>query len=100
MKSARMLPAFAFVIPMEAKSFQFAPDFFDGRDVEFQPNPFADNLGLFPDSRQFAFHPIQQGKCGGHICIIRVHGKTPFKELVIGGTNAERMSGPLPGILP
>ena len=72
--TARVLPAFALAIPMEAKFLQFAPDFLEWRDIEFQPNPFADDLGLTPKLRHFRFQFIQQCKRVGHACGIGRHG--------------------------
>jgi hypothetical protein len=59
---------------MEAKFLQFAPDFLEWRDIEFQPNPFADDLGLSPKFRHFSFQFIQQCKRVGHACGIGRHG--------------------------
>ena len=72
--AAGMLPAFARVIPMEAKLFEPLTDGAGGRDVEFQRDPFADDLGLPPNLRQFVFQFVQQGKrIGCAYLVSRIH---------------------------
>jgi hypothetical protein len=62
-----VLPAFALAVPMESELFQIGPDFPHRRDIEFQPDPSADNLGFAPNFRHLGFQRFQQGKrvaCG------------------------------------
>src|ERR1039458_9706923 len=74
LKFRRLLPAFAFVIPVKTKLLELGPDFLHGRHVEFQPDPFVDHLGLAPNLRQFGFQFVQQGKRIGCACRICSHG--------------------------
>jgi hypothetical protein len=58
---------------MKAKFFQLGPDFFKGRDAEFQPNPFAHNLRLAPNFRHICFQPVEKSQGVQLACVIRIH---------------------------
>jgi len=49
---------------MEAEFLELVADRFDWRDIEFQPDPFADNLGLLEHFRHFPPPPLKQDEGG------------------------------------
>src|SRR5262245_47957050 len=71
--TARVLPTLTRAVPMKAKLFELGANFFHGRHVEFQPDPFANDFSLAPNLRQFIFQFAEQGQRVGHACVFSIH---------------------------
>jgi hypothetical protein len=54
---------------MEAELLEFVADRFDRGDIELQPDPFADDLGLLEHFRHFPAQPLKQVEGGQRTCI-------------------------------
>jgi len=67
--TAGLLAAFPPGGPMEAESLEFVADRFDRGDIELQPYPFADDLGLPEQLRHFPAQPLKQIEGRQRTCI-------------------------------
>jgi len=59
-----VLPAIPPGVPMEAELLEFVADRFDRGDIELQPDPFADDLGLLEHLWHFPTQPLKQVEGG------------------------------------
>ena len=59
---------------MEAEFLQFVADRLDRGDIELQPDPVADDLGLLEHFRHFPAQPLKQAEGGQRTCIGCIHG--------------------------
>src|SRR5215468_9321239 len=62
-----MLPAFPLSVPVEAELLELRSYLLNRWHVEFEPYPFAYNLGLVPNLWHFVFHSIQQSQRRSHV---------------------------------